>query len=348
MSSATEHQLPLTAGDLMARPQCPICGSTARAHLRDLPYIQDTATHHFRCEGCGLVYMDPMPTQAWYDRLYGEEFWEVKSVSQSQSEIWTNKRQWHKGLARAEKYIDLLRKAVPRASIRSVLEIGASFGLIGTTVAEAYGARAFGVEPNHAARDFARRASGMVMVAESAAELDKWQADAPADLAIFSHVLENIIDLRSTLAAVHRKLNPGGLLLIETPNTDWTPSMSIYHPYSFSPEALRILLEQSGFRIKQVRRSGRPSSIVVPRYLTILAESVAAPPARETRQGAGNTASARLRHNLYRVFYKSGLGNVDYILAWKRFHETPFVHRGIAKLSANLARLKPEPEKVQH
>jgi SAM-dependent methyltransferase len=188
----------------------------------------------------------------------------------------------------------------------------------------------------------------MSMVAESAADLDKWQPGAPVDLAIFSHVLENIIDPRSTLAAVHRKLKPGGLLLIETPNIDWVPSMSIYHPYCFSVAALRLLLEQSGFRIKQVRRSGRPSSIIVPRYLTVLAEPVPAPLPQKVPQRMGNTAFAKMRHNLYRVFHKSGLGGVDSLLAWKRFQETDFIQRGIAKLNANLARLKAAPEKVQH
>ena len=337
------HQLTLIASDVVARPQCPICGAAARAHFRDLPYRKDSATHHFRCEACALVYMDPVPTQDWYNRLYGEEFWEVKSAEESKTDIWTNKRQWHKGLARAEKYIDLLRKAVPSASIKSVLEIGASFGLIGTAVAEAFGGQASGVEPNHAVRDFASRASGMTMVAESAADLDKWQPGAPVDLVIFSHSLENIVDLRSTLAAVHRKVKPGGLLLIETPDTDWMPSMSIYHPCCFSAAALRLLLAQSGFRVTQVRRSGRPSSNIVPRYLTVLSEAVPAPlPQKAPPRRVGSTALAKARHNLYRVFYKSGLGRIDYAFSWRRFHETPFIRRRIEQLEANLIRGVPE------
>ncbi len=330
------HQLTLMASDVVARPQCPICGAAARSHFRDLPYSEGSATHHFRCEACGLVYMDPVPTQDWYNRLYREEFWEVKSAEQSKTDIWTNKRQWHKGLARAEKCIDLLRK-VPNASIKSVLEIGASFGLIGTAVAEAFGGQAFGVEPNHAVRDFASRASGMTMVGESAADLDKWQPGAPVDLVLFSHSLENIVDLRSTLAVVHRKMKPGGLLLIETPNTDWMPSMSIYHPYCFSAAALRLLLAQSRFRVTEVSRSGRPSSNILPRYLTALSEAVPAPlPQKAPPRGAGSTALAKARHNLYRVIYKSGLGRIDYAFCWRRFHETPFIQRRIEQLKANL------------
>jgi SAM-dependent methyltransferase len=302
-----------------------------------MPYRKDSATHHFRCEACGLVYMDPVPTQDWYNRLYGEEFWEVKSAEQSKTDIWTNKRQWHKGLARAEKCIDFLRMAVPNASIKSVLEVGASFGLIGTAVAESFGGQAFGVEPNHAVRNFASRASGMTMVGESAADLDKWQPATPVDLVIFSHSLENIVDLQSTLAAVHRKVKPCGLLLIETPNTDWMPAMSIYHPYCFSAAALQMLLAQSGFLVTRLSRSGRPSSNILPRYLTVLSEAVPGPPPQKPPpRGADSTTVAKARHNLYRVFYKSGLGRIDYAICWRRFHETPFIQCRIEQLKANL------------
>lgn len=334
------HQLPLTETDLVARPACPVCRGVERSHFRALPYGKQSPIQHVRCEACGLIYMDPVPTQDWYNRLYGEEFWEVKSAQQADSGVWTNEKQWHKGLARAEKYIDLLRAAAPNASIRSVLEIGASFGLIGTAVAGAYGARVFGVEPNHAARDFASRASGMSMVAETAADLDQWQPEAPVDLAIFSHVLENIIDPHGALAAVHRKLKPGGLLLIETPNIDWQPSMSIYHPYCFSASALQLLLAQSRFSVVQVARSGKPSSNILPRYLTVLAESAAAPvPAKPPQKPAG-TKVAKFRHTLSRRFSKSTLGGLDYALAWRRFHQTRFIKDGVAKLRATLARAR--------
>jgi SAM-dependent methyltransferase len=339
------HQLPLMAGDLVARPECPVCAATVRSHFRDLRYGKQNLIRHFRCEACGLIYMDPVPTQGWYDRLYGDEFWEKKAAERGNSEVWTNKQQWYRGLARAEKYIDLMRGSAPNAAIASVLEIGASFGLIGTAVAEAYGARAFGVEPNHAARDFAARASGMSMVAETAAGLDAWQRDVPVDLAIFSHVLENIIDPRSALTAVHRKLKPGGLLLIETPNIDWQPSMSIYHPYCFSASALQLLLEQSGFRIVHVRKSGRPSSRILPRYLTILAEAVAATRAAAPPRRVLSTGSVKARHRLVKLF-KSPIGGVEYVLATRRFYATPFVKRGIAKLKANVSRFKSAPEQA--
>lgn len=338
--ASAEHKLPLSAGDLVARPHCPICGSPERKHLRDIPYSDTASTHHLRCQACGLVYMDPVPSQDWYDRLYGEEFWEVKSVQQADAEVWSNERQWHKGLARAEKYINLLRQAAPEASIKSVLEIGASFGLIGTAVADAYGARAFGVEPNHAARAFAGRVSGMTMVAETAAGLETWQPDTPVDLAIFSHVLENIIDLQSALRNVHRKLKPRGLLLIETPNVDWQPSMSIYHPHCFSSQALEVVLAECGFRVRRTSRSGRPTSSLMPRYLTVLSESVAAPLPRRAPGGVVGTETVRSRHSMYRKFYKSRFGGLDYKLSWMRFHRTPFIQRGIASLRASLDRLK--------
>lgn len=333
------HQLVLTASDLVARPKCPVCRSPRRAHFRDLPY-GDSTTRHFRCEVCGLIYMDPVPRQAWYDQLYGEEFWEVKSETDVPSgDVWENRRQWGKGLARAEKYIDILRQAAPGASIKSLLEIGASFGLIGTAVADAYGARAFGVEPNNAARDFASRASGMTMVAKTAQGLDEWKTGVPVDLVIFSHVLENIIDPRNALKAVHRKLKTGGLLLIETPDGETRPSMSIYHPYCYSSTALQALLTECGFAVLQEFRTGRPTSLVLPIYLTIVATAVPTPVSVPERRSPASTAAVKSRHLLYRIFYKSPFGKLDLAMGVKRFSRTDFVERGIQRLKASLKRL---------
>jgi hypothetical protein len=83
---------------------------------------------------------------------------------------------------------------------------------------------------------------------------------------------------------------------------------------------------------------------LLPRYLTILAESVNAPLPADGPRRVVSTGSVRARHRFARLF-KSRLGGVEYALATRRFHATPFVKRGIAKLKASLARFKTVPEK---
>lgn len=285
--------------------------------------------------------MEPVPTQAWYDRLYGEEFWEAKSHKQPNGDTWSNQQQWHKGLARAEKYIDLLRGLEKARTIRSVLEVGASFGVIGTAIAREFGATAYGVEPNHAAREFASRVSGMKMVAETAGALQAWTPETPVDLVIFSHALENILDLDTTLATVHSKVEPGALLLIETPNVNWQPSMSIYHPYCFTAQALSLLLARKGFRVIQATYSGRPASAVIPRYLTVIAEAV--PDDKQTQSDTTVTRrSARgvkIRQSLYKSYYSTPLGGLDASICSKKFNRAPFVLQGVQRIRERLDQL---------
>lgn len=268
MARVVEHySLSLTATDFEHRGGCPICGS-----VLSLPFGRQSYNgkilDYFRCEGCGLVFMNPVPTQAWYDMLYSEEFWEAK-VGTLPNAL---DRQWRKGFARAEKFIDLIEQLAPNEPIKAVLEIGASFGIVGSAVAKHFGARAFGVEPNHVARQFAVDNTHMTMVAQSIEGLAQWDPPEPIDAIIFSHVLENIVDVHGAVAIARAKLKPKGILLIETPNVDWSPAMSLYHPFCFTEHALRVLLAKHAFRVLRMLASGRPASMVFPRYLTVIAE----------------------------------------------------------------------------
>ncbi len=54
------------------------------------------------------------------------------------------------------------------------------------------------------------------------------------NLAIMSHVLENIVDPLKALSQIHRVLDESGLLMIEMSNPVYTVSVSIQHPYVYS------------------------------------------------------------------------------------------------------------------
>lgn len=266
------YTLKMTEADLIRRTCCPACQGERLVPFSREPYDSDTDIHHQRCVSCGLVFMNPLPNQDWYDRLYGEEFWQVKAATQKSTTVWDNKKQYMKQIARAQKYIDELNYILDGRAISNILEVGAAYGLIGTTIARTFGAKAFGAEPNHEARAFATEVAGMTIVAETAAQLDDWAPEQPMDLVIFSHVLENIVDTNATLATVKTKLRPGGLLLIETPNIDWQPSMSIYHPYCFSAASLNLILARNGLSVVRQSTSGRPNTLATPIYLTTISK----------------------------------------------------------------------------
>ena len=148
-------RVPLGKDDYLARDACPTCVGRDLVAFATADF-NGTTLSYWRCRSCDLVFMNPVPGAPWYRRLYAEEFWETKSLKQSQSAVNRNTKQWRKALLRAEKYIDCLEKAgFEPAPGGRLLEVGCAYGLIVRTLADRWKGLATGVEPSHAAREFA-------------------------------------------------------------------------------------------------------------------------------------------------------------------------------------------------
>ncbi len=235
---------------------CPTCGSGSLKAL-DRARYHDSTLRFDICGDCNLVFMNPHPAQAWYDRLYSGEFWEVKSLRQSGSTVNRNLSMWQKSLKRSKKLARFLERggfAPPKGG--RILEVGSAYGLIVSDLASRFECQANGVEPNHAARAFSEHFVDVSPAAENMAALADWDGCGSIDMMIFSHVLENIIDLDATFATIRRVLKPGGRLLIDTPNIYFPRTTHIYHPYSFCEVSLRTLLNKHGFKIEHCETSG--------------------------------------------------------------------------------------------
>ena len=76
--SETNAVITLTPEDVIARDRCPICACDHLADYFDLTFHQISISYQI-CRDCDLVFMNPVPNQLWYDRLYGQAFWEIKS-----------------------------------------------------------------------------------------------------------------------------------------------------------------------------------------------------------------------------------------------------------------------------
>lgn len=269
--------LVIEPGDLTAHTHCPICGSGDLRKSEDIEF-RKAAIHYDRCGHCELMFMNPMPSQSWYNRFYAEEFWEGKntegkSVKQSgKKEFKIEEQQSLKELHRAQVLFRFLadnNRLPPRGA--RILEIGCAFGLIGRSLAARVGGVSFGVEPSDAARAFAKTHVGVNVIARNTDELSQWNQDAPVDLVIFSNVLENIVDPIATLSQVHRMLATNGQLVIETPNPVFQRSTSIYHPFVYSARAIKHLVTRSGFDIKAYETNGLPRNKLIPRFQRLIA-----------------------------------------------------------------------------
>lgn len=251
---------------------CPLCESKNLIYYDNIKYKEKVIAYN-RCKKCNLIFMNPMPSQNWYNSFYASEFWEDKSKRQAGTEVHYNLKQLKKQLNWADKFISFIDKHVSELKEGSViLEVGCAYGLIVQALASHFHGIALGVEPSHAACEFATTYTDVKIVAQNMDQLNEWRPNQPVDMILFSHVLENIVNLDIAFSTIRRILSQNGLLLIDTINMIYQEAISIFHPYSFCEKSLSILCKKYGFEIVGLQKSGRAKDVLAPRYLTILAQ----------------------------------------------------------------------------
>lgn len=253
--------------------KCPICSNESFTHLGTPVEHEKTALRYDQCNVCNLIFMNPRPTQEWYNHLYQAEFWEVKENKKSNDRGAVDNQivkeaQW------SEKFISILESVSFAKDIEqpAILEIGCAYGVIVKLIAKHFSGKPYGVEPSDKARAIAKEVTGIEIFGENMDELIHSDKRDIFDLIIFSHVLENITDPISALKAARRLLKEEGIILIDTPNNFVRKSWHIHHPYCFTKPALENLLNESGFKIKNWRCWSRPKYLVGPIYLSIIAQ----------------------------------------------------------------------------
>ncbi len=96
--------------------------------------------------------------------------------------------------------------------------------------------------------------------------LEQTSLDSTYDLIHASHVVEHFVDPQHAVSEMHRRLIPGGAVMIEVPNCEDPYWAYRYHPdpphtQFFTPRSLRQLLEHQGFVQIDVRTCGRPLDV---------------------------------------------------------------------------------------
>lgn len=223
-----------------SRP-CALCGGVERS-------VVGTRDRYWRplrnvlCSGCGLVFLDPMPTADEIERYYRDEYREHYH-GDSKPRAKSLLRDERGARERVALLAHLLRKG------DRVLDIGAGTGAF-VSAAVAAGWIAEGVEPHQGFATFARehyRANIHATLLEEAP-----LADASFDLVTSSHVFEHLRTPDAAFARVHRLLKPGGIFHINVPDIAdprRTPSARWHfgHVHGFTRETLAMLAWRSGF-----------------------------------------------------------------------------------------------------
>lgn len=179
---------------------CPLC--TASAAATAFPFkiaFDDQCFNYLRCHACRSVFVDPVPSDQTFARMYAKSDYHDCHYSEC-------------GSPHYQKAATLLHEFAPEGA--SVLDYGCGFGHFLTAV-RAGGFNATGVEFDAEAAALAQRTSGCKVF--STAEFHAHRTALTFDVLHLGDVLEHLPYPADTQLQLHTCLKPGGLLFVEGP-----------------------------------------------------------------------------------------------------------------------------------
>lgn len=234
---------------------CQLCGSGERTlKFRDGPFAVVT------CTQCGLVYVTPrLQGQALLD-VYGEGYW--KSDDPKARGYADYAREAALYLRTYERRMQLVQRWLPAQA--RILDVGCAAGYFLRT-AQRYGHDVHGVELSAAIAHEAVKALGSdrvhVGTLDEAIAVHGYRPQS-FDLITMWDVVEHIPEPQPVLRRVRELLKPQGHLLLETQNVAsrwarllgrrWHHYKHAEHLYHFSPDTIRRLLGDCGFRTLEI------------------------------------------------------------------------------------------------
>jgi SAM-dependent methyltransferase len=219
-----------------------------------------------RCVDCGLLMLSPAPDatrQLWYiETSEALRYWREHMPP----EVRASREKMY------DERVHYVRAHLERLAVapRRIIEVGAGNGEFAAAFLRACGEsieQMVLVEPQPLALDLPR-------VAVVSTPLEQWSSSQRFDLAISWEVIEHILDPDPMLAAIRQRLEPGGLLILSTPNEDSfetrllkgrSANLLYDHVRLYNPRTLARLLERHGFEVLEVATPGRLDVEIVQR-----------------------------------------------------------------------------------
>lgn len=222
-------------------PRCRVCRQNETAH-----YTKKNGFDLYKCQSCGLIFVWPLPMAA--DRVYDEEYFTGAKCGHGYVDYDVDKQAMRGAFA---KYLQKLEELLGHRGF--LLDIGAATGFF-INMAKGRGWQVAGVEIS----DFAAakgRTKGLDLRSGTLGE-----AGFPSesfDAVTMLDVIEHVPDPETELKLIHKILKPGGLLLINNPDTGsfyakiwgrrWHAVIPPEHLVLFNKKNLAQLLRRCGY-----------------------------------------------------------------------------------------------------
>lgn len=200
------------------------------------------------CRTCGLIRTDPRLTGAHFADFYATEYRSLYGGHAVPED-----RFFEAQIAHGDQIVRCLQAAGCRVGAPTlVLEVGCGAG----GILQAFrhrGAEIVGCDLGDEYLQFGRANHGLDLRHGTLAEL---QLKRPADVIVYSHVLEHVLDLNGEIGRIGRALAPGGHVYIEVPSVknihqayrgDFLGLLQNAHTFHFTAETLLNVMGQHGF-----------------------------------------------------------------------------------------------------
>lgn len=213
--------------------------------------VFETATRRYvACPACGLVFLSPRPSSSKVEEYYRESYDGSYGAAESSAD---------RQPVFASVLMHLLEWRKPSGRL---LDIGCGDGAFLMLCREA-GWNCTGVEVSQGAAERAR-AKGLRVLSPS--ELGQSTA-GQFDVVTLVNVLETVTDPAALVKAMAQQVSAQGIIAIRVSNglfhqrmrtpVRWCGAQydQAFHLFSYSPDALRALVENSGFEVLSLRNS---------------------------------------------------------------------------------------------
>ncbi|MEJ7891577.1 MAG: class I SAM-dependent methyltransferase [Solirubrobacteraceae bacterium] len=257
--------------DFAAEPKrllraCPLCATRLLTTVAHEDRYGFPAQASF-CNGCGVVFLNPLMTPDAYARFYVNVYRPLVSAYHGRridaESIQDEQREY---AAQVGAFVDGQRDG---AQLKSILDVGGSTGVVAAALAERLGAHATVIDPAPLETEVAQRL-GLRTITGFVEDYEA--GDERFDLVVLAQTIDHLLDAALTLRKIHDLLTPDGLFFVDIVDLragihrtgSLVGALKIDHPFAFVEECAELHLARAGLDL--VAKEYAPDGLHV-RYL---------------------------------------------------------------------------------
>jgi len=205
-----------------------------------------------KCRNCGLVYLNPRPSQQEIKEKYSAEYHIKRLLEEEPKTTKEIEEGINKNIGRAEEIVSQF------GNKGKLLDIGCGAGFF-IACLRRYGWDVSGIDISEWATEFARKKLKLNVFTGTVEDI---QYNEKFDIITMYHILEHLPNSSRSLKKVSEIITNDGVLIIKGPNlgsfdrvwhgNNWYGFSDKSHLYYFTPNTYQMILERAGFSVQKI------------------------------------------------------------------------------------------------